>query len=58
MPAGKGEGSFADVGGEEDIISEEGRRAMGLSPFLLSEGSTEGAKEIVEEANRMLFGST
>ncbi|KDQ56263.1 hypothetical protein JAAARDRAFT_132800 [Jaapia argillacea MUCL 33604] len=55
FPGGDGEAKFRGRGMPNDVTTEEGRRMLGLAPFIVPEGATDGAKRAVEEANRMLF---
>ncbi|BGP20077.1 hypothetical protein JCM10213_002673 [Rhodosporidiobolus nylandii] len=56
FPGGAGETQFVERGSEKDILSEAGRKAIGYSPFVAGEDETEGGREVIEEANRILFG--
>ncbi|KDQ56262.1 hypothetical protein JAAARDRAFT_70590 [Jaapia argillacea MUCL 33604] len=55
FPSDEGEARFRSRGTPGDVSTEEGRRLLGLSPFIIPDGATEGAKRVIEEANKMLF---
>ncbi|GAA5821091.1 hypothetical protein JCM11251_001957 [Rhodosporidiobolus azoricus] len=55
FPQGMGETKFEGRGSEKDILSEEGRRAIGYEKFVEQEGETEGGKRVIERANEILF---
>jgi len=50
----KPETGFKLIATEEDIISEEGKRAMGFAPFPIDESAPKGEKDLLREANRLL----
>ncbi|GAA5913505.1 hypothetical protein JCM6882_002381 [Rhodosporidiobolus microsporus] len=56
FPQGMGETKFVGRGSERDILSEEGRRAIGYARFKAREGETAGGRRVIEQANKILFG--
>ncbi|WVQ74508.1 hypothetical protein IAR50_004109 [Cryptococcus sp. DSM 104548] len=54
FPGGVGESQFEGRGQVEDIKSAEGRRAMGLEPFGVSERLAPGERAVREQANTIL----
>ncbi|GAA5864123.1 hypothetical protein JCM8547_005143 [Rhodosporidiobolus lusitaniae] len=55
FPGGPGESLFKGVGEEKDILTEEGRVALGYKPFEAGPNETEGGRRVIEAANRILF---
>jgi hypothetical protein len=47
---------FEGRGSEKDILTEEGRTALGYKRFEAQPGETEGGRRVIETANRILFG--
>ncbi|GAA6037624.1 hypothetical protein JCM8097_006148 [Rhodosporidiobolus ruineniae] len=56
FPGGEGETRFVGRGSEKDILSEDGRKAIGYKPFEPAQNETEGGRRVIEEANKILFG--
>ncbi|OWZ64013.1 hypothetical protein AYX15_04112 [Cryptococcus neoformans] len=54
FPGGVGESSFVGRGTQEDIESPDGRQAMGLEPFGISERLTPGERQVRQQANEIL----
>lgn len=54
FPGGAGENGFQGVGTPSDILTDTGRKALGLTPFSLEDGLTEGERAVVKEANTIL----
>ncbi|WVF67161.1 hypothetical protein IAT40_001907 [Kwoniella sp. CBS 6097] len=54
FPGGAGEADFVGKGVEEDILSKEGRQAMGLEPFEISDDLSSGERSIRQKANEIL----
>ncbi|OCF34714.1 hypothetical protein I316_03757 [Kwoniella heveanensis BCC8398] len=50
FPGGEGEAHFVGKGVEGDILSKEGRRAMGLEPFEITADLSSGEKSIRQKA--------
>lgn len=50
FPGGVGESAFEGKGSTADILTEEGRRAMGLAQFDTSIATDEGERDILERA--------
>ncbi|KZO97475.1 DUF1479-domain-containing protein [Calocera viscosa TUFC12733] len=50
----KPETGFALIATEEDIVSVEGKRAMGFAAFPIDESAPKGEKDLLREANRLL----
>jgi hypothetical protein len=50
FPGGTGESAFKNKGVESDILSLEGKRAMGLAPFDLAAAVDAAERDIMEEA--------
>jgi hypothetical protein len=53
FPGGAGESEFSDKATTKDILSNSGKRAMGLSPFSTSE-TTKEKESLVSEVNKIL----
>ncbi|KAG7416794.1 hypothetical protein ACKAV7_003577 [Fusarium commune] len=53
FPGGAGESEFSDKATTKDILSDSGKRAMGLSPFSTSETAKE-KESLVSEVNKIL----
>lgn len=49
FPGGQGESKFTGRVGEEAILSDEGRRAMGLAPFDVDDAQNEGEKKLLQD---------
>ncbi|GAA6064369.1 hypothetical protein JCM10212_004102 [Sporobolomyces blumeae] len=56
FPQGEGEAHFVGRAGIDDLESVDARRVLGLERFVCEDGETDGGREVVEEANRILFG--
>lgn len=54
FPGGVGEAGFTDVGRPEDIVTDEGRMAMGFKPYLDWPGMSGGERAVVRESNAIL----
>jgi hypothetical protein len=50
FPGGVGESAFVAKGRTSDILTHEGRRAMGLAPFDLSAATDSGERALLEQA--------
>ena len=50
FPGGVGESAFEGKGRTENILSEEGRRALGLAPFDVAVATDAGERKILERA--------
>ncbi|TFK50762.1 DUF1479-domain-containing protein [Heliocybe sulcata] len=55
FPGGEGESRFTGRATPEDIKTLAGRRLLGLAPFETPADATEGARKVIEEANKILF---
>ncbi|KIO21397.1 hypothetical protein M407DRAFT_80394 [Tulasnella calospora MUT 4182] len=54
FPGGAGENGFKGVGTSNDILTEEGRKALGFAPFSLKDGMTKSEEAVTKEANSIL----
>ena len=55
FPGGEGEAHFVGRVKAEDIMDEEARRMFGLTPFEVPANASQGEKNLVDAANRVLF---
>ncbi|CAF1223477.1 unnamed protein product [Adineta ricciae] len=54
FPGGEGESRHVGRANDKHINTIEGRRAMGFEPFVLKSSMTQGEKEMITKANRLL----
>ncbi|KZT51076.1 DUF1479-domain-containing protein [Calocera cornea HHB12733] len=51
---GNGEADFKGRGGPATLLSAEGRQALGLEPFVEREGMSQGERDAIKAANRLI----
>ena len=54
FPGGKGESKHIGRPGEDDVTSEQGRRALGLERLHLDGEMLPGGREVLQRANEIL----
>lgn len=57
FPGGVGEAGFVARGGESALLTDFGKRGMGLASCIAAEDATEGEKLVIQQANE-IFGFT
>lgn len=55
FPGGEGEAHFVGRVRAEDIKDKEAQRMFGLTPFEVPADASQGEKNLIEAANRILF---